>query len=538
MHTIAPGVSALEPRGYVALVLHAHLPYVRHPEDPHALEQRWLFEAITECYLPLVEVLDNLRRDGVPFCLTLSVSPTLLNMLTDPLLLGRYRQHLDRLVDLADREVARTAGAGAEHAVAQMYQHLLRRRRRQWEAMGARLLPALARHAAEGRLELITTAATHGFLPLLAPVPQAVRAQVALAAAEFRRAFGRAPRGFWLPECGYYPGLEAVLAEHGMGYAFLETHGLLDATPAPPHGVYAPAGTAAGVAMFARDPESSRQVWSSKEGYPGDYAYREYYRDIGFDLAPEHLGPHLHPSGHRTATGLKYHRITGPTAHKEFYDPDAAAATAARHAAHFVWCRQRQVAALAAAMDRPPVVVAPYDAELFGHWWFEGPQWLEEVARQAAAQGEFAFTTAPAYLARYGAAGPVQPAPSSWGDGGYYDYWLNGENHWLWRHLHHASRRMADLARRHGEADGASPVGQALRQAGRELLLAQASDWQFILRSGTQTEYARRRARAHLERFHRLHAALEGGQAPADRWLAAVQAADCCFPDLDPRLFC
>lgn len=526
----------MAPRGYVALVLHAHLPYIRHPEDPHALELRWLFEALTESYLPLAEVLDNLRRDAVPFCMALSISPTLLNMLTDPLLLRRYERHLDLLADLADREVARTGGR-PEHAATQHYQHLLRRRRRQWAGLGGDLVGALLAHVAEGRVELLTTAATHGFLPLLAPVPQAVRAQVALAVAEFRRVCGFPPQGFWLPECGYYPGADAVLAEHGIHYAFLETHGLLGATPAPAHGAHAPVRSPAGVALFARDPESSRQVWSSREGYPGDYAYREYYRDIGFELEPGQLGALLHPAGHRMATGLKYWCITGPTNHKEPYDPAAAAATAARHAAHFAWCRGRQVAHLAAAMDRPPLVVAPYDAELFGHWWFEGPQWLEQVARQAAAAGEFAFTTPAAYLDRHGAPGPARPVASSWGNAGFFDYWLNGENHWVWRHVHHASRSMADLARRHGCAGPDSPAGAAVRQAARELLLAQASDWPFILKSGTQVEYARRRFTAHLSRFHRIQAALAGGGAPDSRWLAAVQAADACFPALDPLVF-
>lgn len=524
-------------RGCVILLLHAHLPYVRHPEDPGALEQRWLFEAIGECYLPLVEVLERLRRDGVPFALALSLSPTLLNMLADPLLRARYRTHLDRLVALADREVARTARR-REHRAARMYQDLWRHRRRQWEAMAGDLPGALARLEAAGTVELLTTAATHAFLPLLAPVPAAVRAQVALAVAEFRRTFGRAPAGFWLPECGYCAGLEGVLAEQGLRYAFLEAHGLLGATPRPAHGVHAPAPTAAGVAFFARDPECSRQVWSSQEGYPGDFAYREYYRDIGWDLALEELAPLQHPGGRRAPTGLKYWRITGPTAEKEPYDPEAAAATAARHAGHFVWCRIRQLAALAPAMDRPPVVVAPYDAELFGHWWWEGPQWLEQVARQGAAAGEFAFVTPSTYLAQYGAPGPaVAPADSSWGHGGFYDYWLNGENHWIWRHLHHAGRRMEALARQHGGAPPDSPAGVALRQAGRELLLAQASDWPFILRSGTVVEYARRRLAEHLGRFHRLQEALAGGAAPDSRWLAAVQGADACFPDLDPRVF-
>lgn len=524
-----------EPRGYVALVLHAHLPYVRHPEDRHALELRWLYEALTECYLPLLEVLDRLAASGVPFKVAISLSPTLIEMLQDTLVMARYRRHLASLVELADREVARTAHpADPTHPVAQMYQHLLRRRLRDLDR--GPILARLAAHAAAGRVELFTCAATHGLLPLLAEVPAAVRAQVEVGMETFARAFGHRPRGFWLPECAYAPGLEEVLAQAGVRWTVLETHGIMLGRPAPRWGVYAPVAWG-GVAFFGRDPETSRQVWSKHEGYPGDPWYREYYRDIGFDLDLADIGPWIHPSGHRVATGLKYWRVTGPTDWKEPYDPAAARATAARHAAHFVWCRERQIEHLAARMDRPPVVVAPYDAELFGHWWFEGPLWLEQVARQAAQQGVWAFTTPGEYLEHYGPAQQVAPAFSTWGDGGYCAMWLSDENHWVWRHLHHAARRMTALAHRHGGAAPASPVGRALRQAGRELLLAQASDWPFILRAGTQAEYARRRLAAHLGRFARLYDALAAGQAPDLAWLAAVEAADACFPHLDPVVF-
>lgn len=527
----------MQPQGYVLLVLHAHLPYLRHPEDPDALELHWLYQAITECYLPLLEVLERLEAEGVPFPLTLSLSPTLIAMLADPLLQQRYEEHLERLIALCDREVARTARHGPIHATAQYYQHLLRRRRRQWHRYQGDLLGAWAGLWQRGRIELITTAATHGLLPLLAAEPAAVRAQLRVGLQAFQRAFGHRPPGIWLPECGYYPGLEAELGRLGLRYCFLETHALLAAEPAPPHGVHAPVEVGSGVAAFARDPECSRQVWSSREGYPGDFAYREYYRDVGFDLRPEELKPCLHPEGHRIATGLKYYRITGPTDQKEPYDPAAGLQTADRHAGHFLWCRERQVEYLAPRLGRPPAVLAPFDAELFGHWWFEGPAWLEMLARKAHFDTRiWAFTTPSRYLAQHPPTHGAQPPLSTWGDGGYCDYWCNGENHWVWRHLHRQSARMAALAARYAGAPADSPTGRMLRQAGRELLLAQGSDWPFILRSGTQVEYARRRLLTHLGHFHHLARALEQGEGPPE-WLPEAEAAACCFPDLDPAVF-
>jgi len=138
------------------------------------------------------------------------------------------------------------------------------------------------------------------------------------------------------------------------------------------------------VAAFGRDPDSSKQVWSADEGYPGDFWYRDFYRDIGFDLDYDYVRPYLPPTGQRIHTGLKYHRITGKTDQKEPYDPERARSRVQEHADHFVETRLGQVAWLARQMERPPIVVCPYDAELFGHWWFEGPWWLEMVFRRLA----------------------------------------------------------------------------------------------------------------------------------------------------------
>lgn len=523
------------PAGYVALVLHAHLPFVRHPEQERALEERWFFEAVTECYLPLLEAIERLEEDGVPFRLTVSLSPTLMAMMDDPFLQSRYLMHLLRLGDLAEREVALTAGGPAER-VARMYRNLLRQRYRAYSARYRGDLIAVFRRLQEaGYLEVITCCATHGFLPLLRTQEEAVHAQVVVAVEEYRRRFGGPPRGLWLPECGYYPGLDRVLRRVGVEYCFVETHALTHGRPHPARGPYAPAVSPAGVALFARDPESSKQVWSAEEGYPGDPSYREFHRDIGYERDEDHLGRELA----RTFTGLKYHRITGRSDHKELYNPDRARSTTKRHASHFVWCRERQVDSLASELPAglPPLVVAPYDAELFGHWWFEGPAFLEEVARQAAFhQMRFRFSTPGDYLDQYRTAEQVEPVLSSWGQTGYCGFWLDGANHWLYPRLHQAASTMVGLAKRY-EAGGDDLTWRALNQAGRELLLAQASDWAFILKAGTATDYAQRRFRSHIGRFQRISNSLAEGRAPDPAWLSAVEATDNCFPTLDYRLF-
>ncbi len=293
-------------KGYLCLVLHAHLPYVRHPEYPYSLEEKWLFEAITECYLPLIKSLDQLSREGRKFKITLSLSPSLLSMLADDSLQERYINYLEKLQELVEKEVKRTRGDKNFHPVALMYRsrlaeiyHLYR------EQYGKSLLTAFRDLHYRGVVELITCTATHGYLPLLGISRETVYAQVKVGVDTFREKLGFYPCGLWLAECAYQSGDEHILKENGLQYFFTDTHGLLYASPRPAYGVYSPILTTAGVAVFARDPESSKQVWSADEGYPGDFDYRDFYRDIGFDLDFDYIKPYLHPDGIRLHTGLK-----------------------------------------------------------------------------------------------------------------------------------------------------------------------------------------------------------------------------------------
>src|SRR5579884_2120840 len=280
------------PNGYLFLVLHAHLPYVRHPEHDRFLEERWLFEAITETYIPLIKFFDRLRDEGKRFKLTLSVSPPLANMLEDPLLQERYLRHLDLSLGLAERECERTRDWQDVHFLAWMYRRLFEEARTTFaDRCGMRLVKAFREHADAGRLELITCAGTHGFLPLLSAEPATVRAQVQTAVQEHERIFGSRPQGMWVPECAFYPGLDEVLAEAGVRYFFVDSHAIDHADPRPLFGACAPLHCPSGVAAFGRHPMTSKLVWSTSVGYPADYNYREYYRDIGFDLDPEYLEP-------------------------------------------------------------------------------------------------------------------------------------------------------------------------------------------------------------------------------------------------------
>lgn len=523
-------------KGYLCLVLHAHLPYVRHPEYKSFLEEDWLFEAMTETYIPLIRVFQRLTDDGVPFRLTLSLSPPLVTMLKDPLLQERYLKHITRLIELTEREAERKDSGPEHRALAEAHRAMFTECRRTFtEEYGLDLTQAFRAFRDLGRLELVTCGATHGYLPLMEQFPAAVRAQVQLAVDSHRRALGRAPGGIWLPECGYFRGVDRYLAEAGIRYTFVDTHGVLNATPRPRYGPYAPVVTPDGVAVFARDIESSKQVWSSKEGYPGDGCYRDFYKDYSHELDYEYVKPYLGDDGMRKGLGLKYYRITGDTDEKELYDPEAAAAKAVEHAANFVFNRERQVEHLHEAAGRAPIVVAPYDAELFGHWWFEGPLWIEAVFRKLDEVGGPVRPCTPSdYLASQGPFQTSNPHHSSWGYMGYSEVWLNNTNHYVYPHLHRAARRMTELAKTYPHAEGLRL--RALNQAARELLLAQASDWAFIIKTGTMAEYAHKRTRDHVSRFTRLYEDIGKGCVDETR-LAEIEWRDRIFPDIDYRIY-
>ena len=518
-------------QGYLSIVLHAHLPFVRHPEHEKFLEESWLFEAITETYLPLVQVLEGWRRDGIEARITLSLSPTLCTMLFDPLLCERYERHLNSLIELAQKEIHRTHWDRAFRELAWMYHHKFCLARDTWRHYGGNLVNAFKQFQDEGRIEIITTGATHGLLPLLTGHPSSIRAQILTARDHYRSCFGRDPIGIWLPECAYVAGVEEFLQEANIRWFILDTHGVLHAKPRPRCGTFAPIFTPNGIAAFGRDFDSSRQVWSKHEGYPGDVRYRDFYRDIGFDLDFDYVKPHLPSPGNRGFTGMKYYRITGGPGPKEIYQRDVALQAASEHATHFLNERMAQIQRLSGLLDRPPLIVAPYDAELFGHWWYEGPEFLDFFARKAFNDQKSISLLSPGeYLNRHPTNQIATPSPSSWGEEGYLRAWLNETNEWIFPHLQIAQERMTALAKKYPKATGLK--ARALKQAGRELLLAQASDWPFILRAGTSPAYARRRVKDHLLRFIALHEQLTATTVD-EKWLADIEARDNLFPDLD-----
>jgi 1,4-alpha-glucan branching enzyme len=528
--------------GSLALILHAHLPFVRHPEHEHFLEEDWFFEAITECYIPLVRMMQRLVDDRVPCKLAMSLTPTLCAMLQDQLLRERYVRHLDLLIDLAAREQKRNRKHPRLRELADFYFKIFCETRRFFvDESRCDLLASFRELRENGAVEIIASAATHGLLPLLLQQSrEAARAQILIGRDIYVDLFGVEPTGFWLPECAYAPGLESILQEANVRWFVLDTHGLLFGKPRPYRSIYAPCYTPAGPAAFARDPDSSRQVWSAQGGYPGNPVYREFYRDAGFDLPLEHLGPAA--QGIRKFSGVKYHRITGAGDDKELYDPLAAERVAETQAIHFVEERRRQIHEISAA-GFDPIVIVPFDAELFGHWWFEGPRFLEFLICQSAKERDFRLSTPGEYLAANPTQQIVEPAASTWGENGYFEVWLNRSNAWIYSQLNVAAQRMSEVARKYASAV-ANPAGapalqcadRVLKQLARELLLAQSSDWAFLMKTGTAREYATKRTIDHLARFNRLHDQLAANRID-EEFQRDCESRDNLFPNVNWRYY-
>jgi 1,4-alpha-glucan branching enzyme len=558
----------MQKKGYVSFVLHAHLPFIHHPESDDYLEESWLYEAISETYIPLLKNFKKLVDEGVKFRITMSMTPPLLSMLDNKLLQQKYIHYLEQLIELSEKEIKRTTFNqkinNLSHYYYKRYSEDLRLFR---DVFKCDLISQFKHFQDIGVLEIITCGATHGYFPILYVNEKTVRAQIAVGVQTYEKYFGRKPRGIWLPECGYVPEADKYLREFGVDYAIVESHGILYANPTPIYGTLAPIVSPQGFTVFGRDMESSRQVWSSINGYPGDPNYRDFYKDIGYEADYDYIKPYIAHNGVRVHTGIKYHRITGKTDNKDIYDVQWAKDSVEKQAGHFLNSRNGQIENASKYMDKPPIVLCPYDAELYGHWWYEGPYWLYILFKKIYYdECNFELITPSEYMDKYPEIQQCEPCRSSWGANGYSEVWLNQSNDYAHRHLHVAGDRMCELAYKfrnvHDEFyELENKIKQlkkekksiatitstskykklklqirALNQAARELLLAQSSDWLFIITNNTMVDYAHRRIKDHIGRFTRLYNELNNDTIDA-KFLKEIEEKDLIFPDIDYRIY-
>jgi len=555
-----------------ALVLHTHLPFVlNHGRWPHGSD--WLNEATTECYLPLLDAARRLVASGISPRWTINISPVLAEQLASSAFQKEFEFFIGTRLRYVEDNRAYFRRTGQDELVA-LTRYWEEYFERMWELLrgvGGDLLGAFAELGAAGHLEIITCAATHGYLPLLSR-DESIRLQLGTAVASHQRHFGRRPRGIWLPECAYRPrydwkppvggsaaprglrpGIEELLAEYGIEFFVVDTHLIRSGTPLSAYRDFFPAlaalprerppvrpsraakaaspyrpyqvasrgGTGTAVA-FVRDPKTTVQVWSREQGYPGEPQYLEFHKK--------------HFPG-----GFRYWRVTGAgvdLGDKQLYSPAVAAERVQSHADHFVHLVERTLKEAAEdGGDYPPVVVSPYDAELFGHWWFEGPAFLEAVARRLARDGVRPVTLAEVVDA--GVPGDVMTLQEgSWGEGGDHRVWLNPQTEWTWDRVYDAEQALVERLGRAG--DGSALHQRVLAQACREALLLQASDWQFLITTKSARDYAERRFAEHYAEFKRLLELSDkltetGALGPdEEEALRRLEREDFLFADVDP----
>ncbi|OBG35789.1 1,4-alpha-glucan branching protein [Mycobacterium alsense] len=516
--------------GLFTLVLHTHLPWLAH-HGRWPVGEEWLYQSWAAAYRPLLRVLRTLAGEDRRHLLTLGVTPVVNAQLDDPYCLDGMHHWL---ANWRLRAAEASAAAGARSAPRSKSAHYHSCTPEALRALGIREeadaqaaledFATLWRHGGSpllralidaGTVELLGGPLAHPFQPLLNPRLREFALREGLADAHHRLA--HQPTGIWAPECAYAPGLETDYAAAGV------THFMVDGPSL--HGDTAlgrPVGDT-DVVAFGRDLQVSYRVWSPKSGYPGHAAYRDF-----------HTYDHL--------TGLKPARVTGrhvPSEAKAPYDPERADRAVDAHVADFVDVVRDRLTSESERIGRPAHVVAAFDTELFGHWWYEGPTWLARVLRALPAAGVRVGTLSDAIDAGF-VGDPVALPPSSWGSGKDWQVW--------------AGEQVADLVQLNTEVvdtalstvdkalsqmaslDGPLPRDHVVDQILRETLLTVSSDWPFMVSKDSAADYARYRAHLHAHATREIAGALASGRRDAAQRLAdGWNRADGLFGALDAR---
>ncbi len=518
--------------GLLIIHLHAHLPYIRKRVSygesgfwqPMGYPPEWFHEAVKDTYIPLILMFEKLAQEGVDFRLSMDISPTLSNMMRCPFLQEEFLKYIDAHINLARAEVDRTRRQAMQyHDTAWMHLNRFLEIKDCFLKYDCDLTGAFRKFQEQGYLEISTCGATHAFLPFFMPRPESVRAQIDTAVRDYENTFGTSPRGIWLPECAYVPGIERFVQEAGLRYFFTETHAVTLADCPVVFGTHAPVFLkGSDVAAFARDPETGKQVWSGEEGYPGDPDYLDFH----FKGGP-----------------LRYNRITTRTNdYKEPYVRQWALEKAARHAQHFMESRNFRFRYIKDWFWKKPLVVAMYDAELFGHHWFEGTDFLYFLLKKLYYnQNETELITPSSYLFRYPRNQEVFLNPSSWGDKGTFDKWMYGSVSWMYRHSHEAIGELVAMANNlKAEANDDPVARRILAQAAREVLQSMNSDIPFVISNGHFVDRMKEYFFEDLERFWILASIYwdKDRNSPSNLCrLENLEMTNPIFPDIDPEVF-
>ncbi|MCA9798724.1 MAG: DUF1957 domain-containing protein [Cyanobacteria bacterium HKST-UBA04] len=545
--------------GQVVLMLHSHLPYYRkHGMWPFGEEN--LYECMAETYIPLLDALYELRDEGIKPGITVGITPILAEQLADAHLQQGFLEFLDARIKAADEDLQRypndTLRSHSEHVafLAQWYKDYYQNIRNSFEhKYNHHLLPFFKQLQDEGAIEIVTCAATHGFLPLLGQ-DEAVDFQIKVGVETYKQHFDRAPKGIWLPECAYRPaipansyrllnggthppraGIDAFLHAHGIEYFFTEFHaiegsersdsrrafGAYSSISQVPMQVQGKTGLTTyqpyflkdyPVAVMGRCERASFQVWSADHGYPGDGLYREFHKKD-------------------TESGLHYWRLTSKDSDlgaKMLYDPVLAFEQTKSHADHYVGLLSGLLGHYDYEHGEPGMIMISYDTELFGHWWFEGVSFLKHLIRGIHQHPTLTTNTASVALKAQPPKQAIELPESTWGAGGHYHVWANDDVTWTWTYIHQAEAKLFELAGTLDVPNLSPDAATTLNVAARQLLLLEGSDWPFLMTTGQAHDYAIERFNEHKDNFWALTEMLDTNQFDMSQ-VHAIAEQDNCF---------
>lgn len=497
----------------VTFILHTHLPYVLHHGTwPHGSD--WLCEAVAECYIPLLRMCDRLVADGIRPGITFDISPVLCEQLSHPDFPEIFEHYCQNHADLAEADATTLSADGIEdvgHLPGFWNTWYLDRLDEYVKVYSRDIIGAFKKLQDDDAIELMTCGLTHGYFPLLAE-DSSIDIQTGLAVASYKKHFGRKPRGMWLPECAYRPsypwrtylpvssysvaqprmGVEEIIRNHGIEYFVTDQGALDDATTlsGQPTSVFSLYNvghnqTVAPVAVFTRHRDIAMQVWSGDSGYPGDPDYLDFHKKY-------------------YKSAIRYWRVTDNKADMQYklsYQPRWASDRAKDHAEHFAEILEVSLKHRMGESDNPATLCLPFDTELFGHWWFEGPQFLEHVLRRLNGNDERIATTSTA--SEQIDAQPyrewINLPESSWGKNGHHEVWMNDDVQWSWEKEYKLEYRLKMLLEKHNSVVWDENMKRIMKNGLRQLLLAQASDWQFLISTFSSREYAEMRFHNHAE---------------------------------------
>lgn len=521
-----------------SLVFHinAHHDFFANLENNDQRKYNSLFTAITETYLPLLNMFANLEADGIPFKINMMFSPSLCTMLTDPIMQQSYIEWLDKLINLGEAEVKRQKGNPEKKALAEkQLQHLIYSKRDFTETLNQDIISKISYYEKRGNLELVATAATDCFLPHYIDIKEAVNAQIETGLHAHKYFFNSVPEGFWLPQLGYTPGLENSIKEYGFRYTILDSHGLLFANPLPSAGIFSPVRCHNSLVVFARDNETQSEI-EGFDGYIHNGVYRDQNRDIGFEANLNELELFLSNDHMRLSTGFKYYAKKKDVNYNSFsYDENAAIDQVALDAKDFLDKKSEKLAKAQEILQGKDVsLVCTFNADTFGQTWHEGVMWLEQIFRQAATREDLQIVTMESLTTDHYSFEKTEPYLSSSSGTGYGEDLLDSTNCWMLRYIRKSCDRMIDLSTRFTEDSGLK--ARSLNLGAKEVLLAMASDWAKMINQRTFPEYAEKEFIKCVLNFSTLFDSL-GSNSISTEWLTNVEHEHTIFPWLNYHVF-